>query len=209
MKVEFLRGLGLDDEVINKIQAESGKDVTEAKNKSQATIDSLNEQITSLTGQVSQRDSDLAELRTQLESAGQSATKLSELQKNMQTLQDKYDTETQEYKTKLENQKYEFIVREAMNGIKFSCNAAKKEFLANLMSDRLPEKDGKLLGFEEYVAKQKEADPQAFITEQTPAPPVDQPPLPNFAPPAPPQKNPPPAGENEFGFNFLAVRKHD
>ena len=45
MKVDFLKSLGLDDDVIKQIQAESGKDVTNAKTSMQTQIDSLTEQV--------------------------------------------------------------------------------------------------------------------------------------------------------------------
>lgn len=41
MKVEFLKGLGLDEEVIAKIQAESGKDVQAEKDKTKKALDDL------------------------------------------------------------------------------------------------------------------------------------------------------------------------
>ena len=66
MKVDFLKSLGLDDDVIKQIQAESGKDVTNAKTSMQTQIDSLTEQVTELQGQVTKRDTDLTDLKTQL-----------------------------------------------------------------------------------------------------------------------------------------------
>ena len=93
MKVDFLKGLGLEDDVISKIQAESGKDVTEAKAKLQTQIDTLTQQNTDLQSQVAQRDTDLTELNTKLTNAGQSATKLTQVQTDLTNLQTKYNTE--------------------------------------------------------------------------------------------------------------------
>ena len=89
MKVDFLKSLGLDDDVIKQIQAESGKDVTNAKTSMQTQIDSLTEQVTELQGQVTKRDTDLTDLKTQLEQAGQSASKLAEVQKSFENLKSK------------------------------------------------------------------------------------------------------------------------
>lgn len=203
MKVEFLKSLGLDDEVIKQIQAESGKDVTNAKATMQTQIDSLTEQVTELNGQVTKRDEDLTGLRTQLEQAGQSATKLAEVQKSLETLQGKYTQETAEYQKKLADQEYEFSAREAMSGIKFSCNAAKKEFLTGLMAEKLPLKDGVLLGFEQFVEKQKQSDPDAFVKDDD----GNQPPLPKFSNPTNPQSKEKKEPENAFGFNFIGVRE--
>ena len=203
MKTEFLKSLNLDEDVIKQIQAESGKDVTAAKTQMQAQIDSLTEQVNQLQGTVTQRDTDLASLRTQLEEAGQSATKLSQVQKNLTDLQEKYNTDTKNYQAKLEAQTYEFAVRDAIGDIQFSSNAAKKEFTRSLLEKKLPIQDGKLLGFSDYIEEQRKADPDAFKKEED-----GKTPPPNFAPPAPRQKQEN-NNENVFGFNFIGVRKHD
>ena len=207
MKVDFLKSLGLDDDVIKQIQAESGKDVTNAKTSMQTQIDSLTEQVTELQGQVTKRDTDLTDLKTQLEQAGQSASKLAEVQKSFETLQSKYTQETTDYQKKLADQEYEFSAREAMNGIKFSCKSARKEFLNNLMAEKLPVKDGVLLGFEQFVAKQKEADPDAFVEEKKEDSSNGNPP-PKFTNPNTPQSNQSNKDtEDLFGFNFIGVRE--
>lgn len=203
MRVEFLRGLGLEDEVINKIQAESGKDITATKEKYQAQVDSLTGQVAELQTKVTQRETDLTDLQTKLTEAGQSATKLGELQSNFQSLQDKYNQETAEYKAKLEKQNYEFSVREATNDIKFSSNAAKKAFIDTLMDKKLNLEGGKLIGFSEFLAEQKKEDPRAFEEEQ---PPQDN--KPKFAPPSNPTQ-PHNDAESKFGFNFIGVRSHE
>ena len=51
MKTEFLKGLGLTDEQISQIQAESGKDVQKEKDKAaaiQTRLDEANTQIQTL-----------------------------------------------------------------------------------------------------------------------------------------------------------------
>ena len=55
MKVDFLKSLGLDDEVIAKIQAESGKDVQAEKDKTKKAQDDLilaNGKITEYEGKI-------------------------------------------------------------------------------------------------------------------------------------------------------------
>ncbi len=57
MKQEFLKSLGLSDEIIGQIQAESGKDVTAEKLKTQVAeekIQVLTEQVNDYVGQISQ-----------------------------------------------------------------------------------------------------------------------------------------------------------
>ncbi len=55
MKVEFLKSLGLDDEIISKIQAESGKDVEAEKEKTrnvQKDLDAANNKISGYETQI-------------------------------------------------------------------------------------------------------------------------------------------------------------
>lgn len=198
MKVEFLKGLGLDDDIIKQIQAESGKDVTNAKANMQSQIDSLTNQVSDLTSQLDQRGKDLTELQGKFEQAGQSASKLNEIQQNFADLQAKYDADTQAYKKKLDDQQYEFSTRELAKDLKFTSKAAEKDFFATLMSNPLPMKDGKIIGFDDYVKSLQEADPGSFVTEEKKNP------APEFIPPA----NPSPVEDtpkNEFGFHFLGV----
>lgn len=58
-----------------------------------------------------------------------------------------------------------YAAERAVSGLKFSSESAKKAFLADLTAKKLPLQDGKLLGFEEFAERYKEADPGAFIPE--------------------------------------------
>jgi len=204
MKTEFLKSLNLDEDVIKQIQAESGKDVTAAKTQLQAQIDSLNQQLEDVNKTVTQRDTDLATLRTQLEEAGQSATKLSQVQKNFADLQAKYEKDTQDYQAKLQKQSYDFAVQRAVSDIQFSSKAAKNEFVRALTEKNLPLQDGVLLGLSDYVAQQRQEDPDAFkkVEEKEEK-------KPEFAPPTNPNKPPKDEGESKFGFHFIGVRKQN
>lgn len=58
MKRKFLEDLGLEDEVVNKIMAENGKDLTELK----AKVDDLNEQISVKETTIKQKNDKITEL---------------------------------------------------------------------------------------------------------------------------------------------------
>lgn len=58
MKRKFLEDLGLEDEVVNKIMAENGKDLTELK----AKVDDLNEQISVKDSTIKQKNDKITEL---------------------------------------------------------------------------------------------------------------------------------------------------
>lgn len=65
----------------------------------------------------------------------------------------------------------DFAAQGAAAGVKFSSESAKKTFLADLKAKKLPLQEGKLLGFEEYLAEYKKNDPGAFAPDK-PAPTV-------------------------------------
>lgn len=58
MKRKFLEDLGLEEEVVNKIMAENGKDITELK----ATVDDLNEQLSVKETTIKQKNEKISEL---------------------------------------------------------------------------------------------------------------------------------------------------
>lgn len=57
---------------------------------------------------------------------------------------------------------FQNAARAAMAEIKFTSNAARKEFLAELEARNLPVQAGKIIGFDEYYAEMRKADPAAF-----------------------------------------------
>lgn len=58
----------------------------------------------------------------------------------------------------------DFAAQSAASGVKFSSESAKKAFLADLKAKNLPLQEGKLLGFEDFLADYKKSDPTAFAS---------------------------------------------
>lgn len=58
-----------------------------------------------------------------------------------------------------------YAAQQAISGMKFSSESAKKAFLADLTAKKLPLQDGKLLGFDDFAKSYREADPGAFVPE--------------------------------------------
>lgn len=114
---------------------------------------------------ISQRDTDLEALKTQLAEAGQSKEKLAALQTSLDEAQEKYNTDKADWEKQLADQKYGYLVDEATRGLKFSSKAAKKAFRDSLMSDKLQVKDDTLLGFDDFVNVYKESDPDSFLKD--------------------------------------------
>lgn len=133
-------------------------------------INDLNRQVTALNEQISQRDSDMATLKTSLEAAQADAGKLPNVQQSLTELQQKYAHDKAEYENSMARQRYEFAVREKANGLKFSSAAAKKAFVEEAISKEFKQDGDTLLGYEDFVTKYKATDPGAFVQETTPAP---------------------------------------
>ena len=73
----------------------------------------LSQQVADLQGQLAQRDTDMTDLQTKLTAAQADASKLSDAQQALAGLQTKYESEKQEWATKIERQAYEYDIRVA------------------------------------------------------------------------------------------------
>ena len=167
MKREFLEGLdlGLGEDVklsknaIDAIMAENGRDI-EAKNNTITTLtterDGLKTQLGDANATIqSYKDMDIDGIKAK---AGEWETK--------------YNTDTQALKDQLAAAEYVFAVKEAVAGLKFSSESAKKAFVADLTAKKLPLQEGKLLGLEDFAKTYKESDPDAFLPENDDKTPV-------------------------------------
>lgn len=165
MKREFLEGLDLGEGVklpksaIDDIMAENGRDI-EAKNNTITTLtterDGLQTQLNAANATIqSYKDMDIDGIKAK---AGEWETK--------------YNTDTQALKDQLTAAEYGFAVKEAVAGLKFSSESAKKAFVADLTAKKLPLQEGKLLGLEDFAKTYKESDPDAFLPENDDKTPV-------------------------------------
>lgn len=157
MKREFLEGLGLEKEAIDRILDENSKDIGREKQKA----DTAREDADTLRAQLADRDKDIEALKA-LDADG--------LKKQLDELQTKYNTETEQYKTQLSDRDYSDALTRAISGanIKFSSKAAEKSFIADLKANRLEMENGDLKGFADYHKAQLEADPTAFQSDTKP-----------------------------------------
>lgn len=160
MKREFLEGLNLDKDTIDKVLAENGSDIEREKAKTiQAKADLADAQ-----SQLAERVKDLEELK-------KTSGDASAVQKKLDELQNKYDTETEQYKTQLAERDYLDAMTAAIaaKGLKFSSKGAERAFRDDLKAKGLAVKDGALEGFDEFVKSQQELDPGSFAPEKPPA----------------------------------------
>ena len=141
-----------------------------SKNKYQSEIDAKNKEIDTLNGTLSTRDGDLEQLKKQLEEAGTDSEKLSELNNQFNSLKEKYDTDTKNYKKQLESQAYEFSVKEFASTLKFTSEAAKRDFIRELNDAKLKMDKDHIIGAADFKESYQTSNPDAFVVEDAPKP---------------------------------------
>ena len=183
------------------------------KHKHEDAISAKDNAISDLNEQIKTRDKDIKGLQKQLQGDADNETKIAELTSQLETLQGDYDTAKKDYEARLGKQSYEFAVKEFANLQQFTSNAAKKQFINEMVSENLKMKDGSIIGADDFMKVYKEANEDSFVVEQPPADPNPEPspePEPNkpiFVQPTPPAGNP---NDNPFetAFSFTGVRTH-
>lgn len=160
MKKEELLEIGLTEEQADKVFAINGRDIERHKNAAETAKSDL----AAVKEQLEQRDKDIEELK-------KSAGDVDAVKKQLEDLQAKYTTETEQYQKQIADRDYSDAVTRAImdSGVKFSSKAAEKAFISDLNTNRLNLKDGTLEGFDTYLKSQKDSDPNAFQGEK-PAP---------------------------------------
>lgn len=174
MTRKFLEDMGLEKDAIDKIMAENGSDIENARNSEKGKFDNertaLQGQLTDLQGQIDQRNTDISNLQASLTAAQADASKLTDIQTELSGLQSKYEADQAAWAQKTAQQAYEFAVRERANALNFSSKAAKQEFIREAIGKEFKSENGVLLGFDDYVNVYKESDPGAFVVETPAAP---------------------------------------
>lgn len=79
---------------------------------------------------------------------------------------EKAEQAEKDFNAKIAERDYKDAIEEAVKDLKFTSNSAKKAFMADIMSDPLKMKDGKLIGFSDFVEAYKKDDASAFVDEQ-------------------------------------------
>ena len=203
----------LNYEAFEKLMKEKGAkfvDLSEgnyvSKDKYDNEVSGKDNQITQLNDTIKARDKDLKDLKAQLKEAGTDSEKLTELETQLGNLQTRYKQDTDNYKTQLSKQAYEFAVKDFANGKKFSSNAAKRDFISSMIAKELKMDGDKILGADDFVTAYSTDNADAFVVEQ---PKQEEPkqPKPTFSQPTSPNIDKPQDNTTGFGFNFIGVRQ--
>lgn len=158
MKREFLEGLGLTEKAtIDRILDENSRDIGHEK---QRTMDAMDE-CRSIKEQLEKKTEEYNVLKGNTED-------VSSIQKQLEELQRKYETETKQYLAQISERDYSDAINRAITskGLKFSSKSAERAFIADLKDKKLELKDGELQDFDGFIDSQKKADPDAFASEK-------------------------------------------
>ena len=139
-----------------------------SKNKYESELEAKSREIETLSGTITTRDTDLEALKKQLEAAGADTTKLNELTTQLAELQGKYDADSKAYKKQLQQQAYEFAVKEFAATKNFSSQAAKRDFIQTMIAKQLKMENNSILGADDFVKVYEENNQDAFITAYDP-----------------------------------------
>lgn len=171
-----------------------------SKSKYDSDLAAKTTEISTLTGNISTRDADLAELKSKLEAAGTDSEKLKNLTSEFNSLNTKYTKEVKAYQEKIAKQAYEFAVKEFAGTQQFTSQAAKRDFVNSMLAKNLKLEDGKIIGASDFVTSYTAENADAIVVK------AENPnPKPEFVNPTPgADPKPDPAGG--FKFNFTGVR---
>lgn len=158
MNREELKALGLSDEQIDKVMASHGKVVNSIKEKADKT-ETLESQIEDYKNQISERDTQLEELKK---------VDAKSLQAKIDELQQQNETTKTEYEEKLQQQAFEHKLESTLSAAKVK-NVKAVKALLDLDSIKL---DGeKLLGLDDQLTNLKENESYLFEQETKPGAP--------------------------------------
>lgn len=159
MKRDFLEGLGLEKETVDKIMAENGADLEREKAKTTAAKADLADAQGKLTA-----------AQTELEGLKKSNGDIAAIQQQLTDLRVKYDKDTGDLMGQIADRDYSDAITRAISSknLKFSSKSAERAFTAALKEKKLELKDGELTGLDDFIKAQKEADPDAFSPDKAP-----------------------------------------
>lgn len=137
-----------------------------SKNKYTDDLANKDNQINTLNGQINQRNTDLENLKQQIENAQGDGQKVSELTQQLTKLQGDYDKEKAKLQKQLADQQMNFAVKEFASKQKFTSKAAEREFISSMIAKNLTIENGNLVGATDYLNSYKADNADSFVVEQ-------------------------------------------
>ena len=150
MKRSFLEDLGLEKEVVDKIMAENGKDIENAK----ADYDELKAELKTAIATIADRDNQLKELKDSVKDNEDLTAKIAELEKQNKD-------EAKNHKAEIESLKINNAIDKALATFKAKTPKAVKAML-DMENIKLDE-DGNITGIDEQVTAIAEAEDTKYL----------------------------------------------
>lgn len=150
MKRSFLEDLGLEKEVVDKIMAENGKDIENAK----ADYDELKAELKTANATIADRDNQLKELKDSVKDNEDLTAKIAELEKQNKD-------EAKNHKAEIESLKINNAIDKALATFKAKTPKAVKAML-DMENIKLDE-DGNITGIDEQVKAIAEAEDTKYL----------------------------------------------
>ena len=150
MKTEDLKALGLEQEVIDKVFALNGKDVEAEKTKAKKAEN--------------ERDNYKAQLDTAKEALSKfDGVNVDDLKRQIADANTRAKEAEENAKKTIAQRDYADLVKQATDGLKFTSESAKKQFMAELTAKNIPVENGKLMGLGDWIEEYRKNDPNAIV----------------------------------------------
>ena len=157
MKTEFLKGLGLEHEVIDKIMAENGRDIEQYKNQ----VNALTTEKNQLTTQITEANKTIQSFKD---------IDVDKLKASVTEWEDKYNKAVQDSANEIKQIKFNTSLNEVLRTAKAKNNKAVRALLDE--SKITLNDDGTFLGLKEQLDSIQKENSYLFDTEEPKVPKV-------------------------------------
>lgn len=156
MERKFLEDQGLNEDQVNAVMAQYGKDVTDLKEKA-GKADTLEDQITDLKSQISDRDKQLKDLNKLTDDNDTLKSKIAEMEQSNKQVQ-------KDYEAKLAKQHKDFAISNALGK---AGAFESKSVIPFIDMDKVSlDNNGNLLGFDDQLEAAKKEHSYLFKQEE-------------------------------------------
>ena len=192
MKRDFLKGLGLDDSVIDQIMDENGQDIQREKN----AVNKVNQDLEKYKAENEGLKTQLSEANTQIQSFKE--MDIDGIKASAEEWKTKYETDTKALNEKIAAKDYDYAIKDFMSQFKFIDDDVKETVINKFKAKEFKLEEGKFLGGEDFMKDYKENHKSLFVSDEP------QEPIPQIVKPT--GGNNPGGDTNPFKFNFMGVR---
>ena len=192
MKRDFLKGLGLDDSIIDQIMDENGKDIQREKN----AVNKVNQDLEKYKAENEGLKTQLSEANTQIQSFKE--MDIDGIKASAEEWKTKYETDTKALNEKIAAKDYDYAIKDFMSNYKFIDDDVKETVINKFKAKEFKLEEGKFLGGEDFMKEYKENHKSLFVSDEP------QEPIPQIVKPT--GGNNPGGDTNPFKFNFMGVR---